>query len=121
MRTEALPIQSLTLRSTGHLFALWYTFWGTIGALVFVSASVKRLDVPLGLFIPFVDWHLNFSVGRAPTFPGVIAQSMFFVLFCAATGWISGILTALAYNLISKHLGFQLHGLTETKPSSDAP
>jgi hypothetical protein len=84
--------------------------------MVFVSSTAARLNVPLGLFIPFVDLHLNFSVTRAPTLLGAISQAIFFVLFCAATGWVSGLLTALVYNLISKHLGYQLRGSVETDP-----
>jgi len=98
---------------------MWYSFWGLVGVIGFLSSNVARLTAPLGLFIPFVNWKLNFSVARAPTFPGVIVQAMFFVLFCAGTGWVSGLLTALAYNLISKHLGFQLRGSIETQPLSD--
>jgi hypothetical protein len=44
---------------------------------------------------------------------------MFFVLFCSATGWVSGLLTALAYNLASKDFGFQLRGSIETHPLSN--
>ena len=119
MNADVQPIRSLALRSVASLFALWYGFWGLIGGAVFVSSIAARISVPLGLFIPFVDLHLNFSVTRAPTLPGAIVQGMFFVLFCAATGWVSGLLTALAYNLVSRHLGFQLRGTVETHPLSD--
>jgi|SRR5882724_8839166 len=116
MNTEIQPIRSLAARSAATLFAMWYCFWGLFGGITFLSTNVERLVVPLGLFIPFVDLHLNFSVARAPTFPGQIVQVMFFLLFCSATGWVSGLLTALAYNLISRHLGFQLRGSIETQP-----
>ena len=119
MTTEMQPIRSLAARSVANLFAMWYCFWGLFAGVIFVFKNVERFTVPLGLFIPFVDWHLNFSVTRAPTLPGVIVQAMFFALFCAATGWISGVLTAFAYNLLSKHLGFQLQGCVETQPLLD--
>jgi len=119
MNTEIQPIRSLAARSVANLFAMWYCFWGLFGGLSFLSPNVERLNVPLGLFIPFVNAHLNFSVARAATLPGVIVQVMFFLLFCAATGWVSGLLTALAYNLISRHLGFQLRGSIETQPLPD--
>ncbi len=116
MNAEMMPVRSLGLRSAAHLFALWYSLWGAVGGMVFLSSAAVHLTVPLGLFIPFVDLHLNFTITRAPTLPGAIVQAMFFVLFCAATGWISGLLTALAYNLVSKHLGYQLRGSVETNP-----
>ncbi len=119
MNMEMQPIRSLAARSVASLFAKWYCLWGLVGGISFLSQNVGRLNVPLGFYIPFVNWNLNFSVARAPTFPGVIVQAMFFVLFCAATGWVSGLLTALAYNLISRHLGFQLRGSIETQPLPD--
>jgi hypothetical protein len=120
MNAEMKPIRSLGLRSTAYLFALWYSLWGAVGGMVFVSSTAARLNVPLGLFIPFVDLHLNFSVTRAPTLLGAIVQALFFVIFCAATGWVSGLLTGLAYNLVSKHLGYQLRGSVETHPLSES-
>jgi len=87
---------------------------------MFLSQNAGRLNVPLGFYIPFVNWNLNFSVARAPTFPGEIVQAMFFVVFCAATGWVSGLVTAFAYNLISKHSGFQLRGSIESQPFSES-
>jgi hypothetical protein len=119
MNSEIQPIRSLTPRSVANLFARWYCLWALVGGITFLFKNVDRLIVPLGLFIPFVDFHLNISVARAPTLPGQIVQVMFFVLFCAATGWVSGLLTALAYNLISRHLGFQLQGSIETQPVPD--
>jgi hypothetical protein len=119
MNTEIQSIRSLAARSVANLFAMWYCFWGLVGGITFLFTNVARLTVPLGLFIPFVDFHLNFSVARAPTVPGQIAQVMYFILFCSATGWVSGSLTALAYNLISRHLGFQLQGSTETQPQPE--
>jgi len=113
MNAEMMPIRSLGLRSAAYLFALWYSLWGAVGGMVFLSLAAEHLRVPLALFIPFVDLHLNIDVTRAPTLPGAIVQAMFFVLFCAATGWVSGLLTALVYNLVSKHLGYQLRGSAE--------
>lgn len=119
MNADVQPIRSLALKSVANLFAFWYGFWGLIGGSVFLSSSAARISVPLGLFIPFVDLHLNFSETRAPTLLGAIVQSLFFDLFCAATGWVSGLLTAVVYNLVSKHLGYQLRGTIETRPPSD--
>lgn len=119
MNAEIKLIRSLALRSVANLFALWYGFWGVAGGAIFASSKAARLQVPLGLFIPFVDWHLNFSVTRAPTLPGAIVQAMIFVLFCATTGWVSGLLTALVYNLIARHLGFQLRGTIGAEPLPD--
>lgn len=114
MDTQTRPIRYIALLPTGKLFAHWYCFWGIVSGIVFVaSRSEERLNVLLGLFIPFVDLHLNFRVQRAPTWPGVVSQAFFFVLFCAATGWVSGILAAYVYNLISRHFGLQLRGTTE--------
>jgi hypothetical protein len=110
MNKEIQPIRSLAARSVANLFAMWYCFWGLVGGVTFLFTNVARLTLPLGLFIPFVDFHLNFSVARAPTVSGQIAQVMYFLLFCSATGWVSGLLTALAYNLISRHMGFHCMG-----------
>lgn len=115
MNTEMMPIKCLAAQSLANLFAKWYGLWSMVGGITFIFKDVKRLNVPLGLFIPFVDWQLNFSVTRAPTVPGVIVQALFFILFCMATGWLSGVLVAAAYNLAHKHLGFQLRGSIETQ------
>jgi len=115
MNSEIKTIRSLGLRSTAKLFAAWYGFWGTVAGIVYLFSRPEHLNVPFGLFVPFVDLHLNFSIVRAPTFSGVIVQAVLFNLFCAASGWVSGILVALLYNLASKYLGFQLTGSTETQ------
>jgi hypothetical protein len=77
MNADVQLIRSLAPRSVANLFALWYGFWGLIGGSVFISSSAARISVPLGLFIPFVDLHLNFSITRAPTLPDAIVQAMF--------------------------------------------
>jgi D-alanyl-lipoteichoic acid acyltransferase DltB (MBOAT superfamily) len=119
MNTEMQPIQSLAARSVAKFFAMWYCFWGLVGGIGFVYLDAGRLDVPLGLYVPFVHWNLNYGVNRSPTLSGVVVQAIFFVLFCTGTGWISGLLTALAYNLLSKHFGFQLRGSIEADPLPD--
>lgn len=112
-------IRSLTLKSVANLFAVWYGFWGIVSGLVFVSSNAKSISSPVGLLVPLVEVKLNLISIRAPTLPGAIVQAMFFVLLCAATGWISGLLTALAYNLLSRHLHVQLRASTETLAPSD--
>ena len=77
MNAEMMPVRSLGLRSAAHLFALWYSLWGAVGGMVFLSSAAVHLTVPLGLFIPFVDLHLNFTITRAPTLPGAISKPCF--------------------------------------------
>ena len=73
--------------------------------------------MPFGFFIPFLGWHLNVGIARAPTFSGEVLQATVFLLLCTASGWISGLIAALIYNLISKHLGIQLRGTIEGQPA----
>ncbi len=63
MNAVMMPVRSLGLRSAAHLFALWYSLWGAVGGMVFLSSAAVHLTVPLGLFIPFVDLHL---ISRSP-------------------------------------------------------
>jgi len=116
---EPRPIRSLAPLSVARLFSMWYGFWGLVEGLAFLFADAKRLNIPLGLFIPFVDFQLNIAMTRAPTFPGALSQAIFYVPFCVATGWLSGLLVAVAYNLAFKHFGFQLLGSTDTEPLSE--
>ena len=116
MSREALPIRTVALRSAANLFASWYGFWGFVRGVIFAISDVEHLVLPLGLFIPFVKWQLHLTATRAATIPGVTLQVSFFVLLCAATGWVSGLAAAFVYNLISKQLGFQLRGTIETDP-----
>jgi hypothetical protein len=115
MNNQHQVIRSLSLRTLANLFALWYFFWGGIEGLRILASDTQRLTIPLGLYIPFVNLHLDLSYPRAPTFLGFAAQVMFFILFCAATGWVSGVIIAFLYNLIAKHIGFQLRGTVDTE------
>jgi hypothetical protein len=119
MNADIRIIRSLTFKPVANLFAVWYGFWGIVSGTVFVSSNAKSISSPVGLLIPFVDVKLNLISIRAPTLPGAIVLAMFHVLLCAATGWISGLLTALAYNLLSRRLHVQLRGSTETLTPSD--
>jgi hypothetical protein len=101
------------------IFSGWYGFWGIWGAIAYIWGDATRFNVPLGLFVPFLKWQLNIGWPRAATFPGVIAQGLYFVSFCSATGWFSGLLTAIIYNLLSKYFGFQFRGSLEPETLSD--
>jgi hypothetical protein len=50
--------------------------------------------------------------------PGIVSQVFFCTILYAITGWISGFIGALVYNLIARRFNVCMEGTFDTEPPS---
>lgn len=117
MRTKMSPIGAVSALSLAKLIRLYYALAGLFSVLIYVFADAKEFTASLGFLIPFLSAKLSFGYHRAHSFAGILWQILSFTLLYALSGWLSGFLAGVAYNFISKHLGLQVEGVTDSQPS----
>ena len=116
MRTKMSPIGAVSA-------LLSQTYWALLraGRIVFsADLRFRRCEgvhgFP-GFFDSILELKLSFGYNRAHSFAGILWQILSFTLLYALSGWLSGFLGGVACNFISKHLGFQVEGVTDSQPS----
>lgn len=86
--------------------------YGLVGIVVFANYEMgtsQSLTLPVGIVAPFLNLNLNVNLARSLERPGDLAYG---ALFCAAavlsyalTGWLTGLVAALCFNVFAKWTG----------------
>lgn len=111
------PIGPVSALSLAKLIGLYYALAGLFSVLIYVFADAEEFTASLGFLIPFLCAKLSLGYHRAHSLAGILWQIISFTLLYALSGWLSGLLGGVAYNFISKHLGFQVQGVTDSQAS----
>lgn len=118
MSAAMRPITHISPKSVARLAAIYYAFGGLLTLVVDLAIGMERLKVPVGLFTLFLGLKLDFSYHRALWVPGIVSQVLFSTILYAITGWISGFIGALVYNLIARRLNVRVEGTFDVEPTS---
>lgn len=86
---------------------------GLISNIVYVVSGTGRFTTLPGIVLPFLDFKFKFAYDRALWMPGIFSQVLFSTLFYGLSGWLSGFLCGIAYNLVSKYIGMRLMGVSD--------
>ncbi len=105
--------------SLARVAAIYYALGGLLTLIVDLAMGMEKLTVPFGFFTLFLGLKLNFTYSRALWIPGILSQLFFSTILYALTGWVSGFLSAIAYNFVSRHLNVRINGVVETHSTSE--
>lgn len=100
-----MRIISVRIAPVARLLAIAYAFLGLVSFLRFAFENARTITLPFGIVLPLFYLNFNLSLMRRDD----LVYSAF--LCCAAiasyalTGWITGIATALCFNLIAEKTG----------------
>jgi len=114
--TRILSINSMSL---ARITAVYYSLVGAITILVYVFEQQEKVSAPLGLLLPYFSIKINLTFDRAESTTGTALQILFFMMVYGISGWISGIVVSVFYNLLSKYLGIQIKGSADPLPVCD--
>ncbi|HKT90407.1 MAG TPA: hypothetical protein VJQ59_18320 [Candidatus Sulfotelmatobacter sp.] len=101
-----MRIISVRIAPVAKIFTIAYAVFGLVSFLTFALGGATSLTLPIGIVLPPL-FHLNFNLTLTRQH-----DLVYNVLLCAAaiasfalTGWITGIATALCFNVIAEKTG----------------
>lgn len=110
MNTEIGPISAVSPVSLAKIDA---PFYAAVGLVMLIAGAVIRtpiVTVPLGFVVPLLYLTVNLHFPLALSLPGILLQITFSTALFALTGYLSGLVCSVFYNLMSKHLGVRIYG-----------
>jgi len=120
MDAEMRHIRQISPVSLAKVAAIYYALGGLLTLIIDLAIGMEKLTVPLGFFTLFLGLKLNFTYSRALWIPGILSQLFFSTILYALTGWVSGFLSAIAYNFVSRHLNVRIKGAVDAHAGSDS-
>jgi hypothetical protein len=92
-------------RPVAKVLAIVYAVFGLGAFVIYAVSSAQFLTLPFGVLAPLFHLNLNLNLARSGgvlynTFLGVAA-----VLSYALTGWITGAVSAVLFNVIARQTG----------------
>jgi hypothetical protein len=100
-----MRIISVRVAPVARVLAIAYAVFGLSAFVVYAVGGAGSLTLPLGVLAPVFHLNLNFNLARSSGVLYNIFLCVAAVLSYAATGWITGAVGALCFNVISKQTG----------------
>ena len=85
--------------------AIAYAVFGLVAFLLFAVKGDQYLTLPFGVVAPLVHLNLNFNLERSTGLFYNIFLCVAAVVSYSRTGWVTGALGTLLFNVIGKHIG----------------
>jgi hypothetical protein len=120
MHAEMREIRQVSAMSLARVAAVYYALGGLLTLIIDLAIGMEKLTVPLGFFTLFLGLKLNFTYSRALWIPGIVSQLFFSTILYALTGWVSGFLSAIAYNFVSRHFNVRIKGAIDAHSTSES-
>ena len=100
-----MRIISVRVSPVAKVLAIVYAVFGLSAFVIYAVSSAQFLTLPFGVLAPLFHLNLNLNLAGSGgvlynTFLGVAA-----VLSYALTGWITGAVSAVLFNVIAKQTG----------------
>jgi hypothetical protein len=100
-----MRIISVRVGPIARVLAIAYAVFGLSAFVVYAFGSAGFLTLPFGVLLPLFHLNLNFNLARS----GGVLYNVFLcaaaVLSYALTGWITGVVVAVCFNVIAKLTG----------------
>jgi hypothetical protein len=111
-------IRRVSLTSLARVAAVYYALGGLLVLLTDLALGMEKLSVPLGFVTLFLGLKSDFSYHRALWIPGIVSQLSFATILYAVTGWVSGFISAIAYDFVAKHFNLRIKGAINVSSES---
>jgi len=99
--------------SLAKLFSVYYAFWGFVYGLTYMLTQKEAWHAPLGFWTLFLAAKLDITFHAQANTLSVIGLLFWAILCFGLTGWISGLIGAVIYNLCPSTFGLQTYGVIE--------
>ena len=100
-----MRIVSIRVAPVARALAIAYAVFGLFAFVVYAVGSAEFLTLPFGILAPLFHLNVNFNLARS----GGVLYNIFLcvaaVLSYALTGWITGVIAAVCFNVIAKQTG----------------
>jgi hypothetical protein len=103
-----IPIHKLIPLSVAKICASYYGFWGLVTACIYLIKSQDVWYAPLGVWTMFYFAKINLILTPEHNILAKSGDLFWLTLMYTVTGWLSGLVLAVIYNLCSNFLGLQL-------------
>jgi hypothetical protein len=105
IRLTSMRITSVRVSPVARILGIVYAVFGLGAFVTYAVSSARYLTLPFGVLAPLFHLNLNLNLARAGgvlynTFLGVAA-----VLSYALTGWVTGTVAAVLFNVTAKLTG----------------
>jgi len=96
-------IKSVDVFSVAKYASIFYLPLGLSYFLVIIIfGGAGEVAVPLGFYFAFIHFTINLRFPTPATWPGISLLVVFGSAVLAITGWITGLVCALVYNIFAK-------------------
>jgi hypothetical protein len=99
-----MRIISVRVSPVAKVLAIVYAVFGLSAFVIYAVSSAQFLTLPFGVLAPLFHLNLNLNLARS----GGVLYNTFgvaAVLSYALTGWITGAVSAVLFNVIAKQTG----------------
>ena len=100
-----MRILSVRVAPVARVLAIAYAVFGLVAFAQYAVGSADSLTLPFGLLLPLFHLNLNFSLPRSSDLIWNVFFCLAAVLSYTLTGWITGAVSAMCFNLICKQTG----------------
>jgi hypothetical protein len=100
-----MRIISVRVAPVARVLAIAYAVFGLSAFVVYAVGSAEFLTLPFGVMAPLFHLNLNLNLARSGGVLYNIFLCMTAVLSYALTGWITGVVAAVCFNIIAKQTG----------------
>ena len=100
-----MRIVAIRLGPFARVLAIAYAVFGLFAFVVYVLGSAQFLTLPFGILAPLFHLNVNFNLPRSSGVLYNIFLCVAAVLSYASTGWITGLIAAVCFNVIAKQTG----------------
>ena len=115
---KLLPIRSIGVFSLANYAAAYFALVGIITTAAQMLDEPDKFSVPLGILFPLL--HLKLTYLRSESAAGNILQLLFFMAVYGLSGWLTGLVGATAYNVLSKYLNVYIKGCVDAATASNS-
>ncbi len=103
--TSRLKVTGIKIAPVARVFAILYFVFGLAYFFIVSLQHAERITFPLGILAPFIGFNINLSFIRFTDVPGAALQMICCLVTYSVTGWITGAVLILCFNLVAKQLG----------------
>jgi hypothetical protein len=100
-----MKIISIKWKPLALIFSIIYAAFGFLCFLQFEYTDMEYLTMPVGFVAFLVHLNFNFNLQRPNSIFLMFAYGIGSIVSFAITGWISGGIAALGFNLVAKLTG----------------
>ena len=111
-------ITKLAPLSLAKVFATYYGFWGLLTGCIYMIQLKEDWYAPIGIWTLFYFVRINMTLHPEPNFLSKAVDLFWLTTYYALTGWLTGLVSAVVYNVCSNFLGLQFEASIESEAGS---